>query len=326
MPKVLITGGAGYIGSHVNLAMSEAGWDTVVFDNLSTGFRELVIGSEFIKGDILSKKEIEETLKKGKFDIVIHLAGKSIVVESIKNPSEYWLTNVTGTRTLLDAMRKYGPNKIIFSSSASVYGNPQSLPIKEEHPLSPMNPYGKTKLAIEWMLEDERISQGIEYMIFRYFNAAGADLEGRVGLKIPLSSTLIPVIFDVAIHKRKELEIYGDDYDTPDGTCIRDYIHPSDLATAHLLSAEKLLNCSGSTILNLGSGKGHTVLQIIETIEKEIGEKIPRRFVERRIGDPTASVADPQKAFETLGWKATSSDIETIVRSGWAWHSKVFSK
>jgi len=324
MPRALITGGAGYIGSHVNIAMAEGGWETVVFDNLSTGFQDLVVTGEFVRGDILSKDDLESILEKGKFDIVVHLAGKSIVLESIKNPSEYWRTNVVGARTLLDAMRKFGPRKIVFSSSASVYGNPVRLPIDETHPLSPMNPYGKTKLAIEWMLEDEGITKGLEYAILRYFNAAGADPHGRVGLKIPRASTLIPVMFDVALGKRKELEIYGNDYETVDGTCVRDYIHPTDLAMGHFLVANRLLDNNGSIILNLGCGVGYTVLETLRSVEKEIGMKLPIRFVSRRSGDPTASIADHRKALDLLGWKTEYSDIDAIVHTGWVWHKKVF--
>ncbi|RKZ30007.1 UDP-glucose 4-epimerase GalE [bacterium] len=325
MAKILLTGGAGYIGSHVNLAFAGAGHETVVLDNLSTGFRELVVAGELIVGDLLDKSTIDRVLKEGRFDIIIHLAAKSLVGESLENPGLYWRNNIFGTRNLLDAMLEFGPGKIVFSSTAAVYGEPEKIPIPESHPLAPINPYGRTKLAIEWMILDEAKANGIDYSILRYFNAAGADPEKRVGLLIPLDPHLIPVCLDTVFGKRDKVRVFGDDYPTSDGTCIRDYIHVTDLATAHLKAAHILLDGGDSMTLNLGTGSGFSVREIIDSVQNETGQKLPVEFVERRPGDPAILIADQGNAGNILGWQPEYSDLWTVVHTAWEWRKKAES-
>jgi len=318
MAKILLTGGAGYIGSHTNLALSESGHETVVFDNLSTGFERAVDG-DLVIGDLLEKDSIEELLRRERFDIVIHFAAKTFVGESFENPSKYWNNNVVGTRNLLDAMARFGPDKIVFSSNCALYGEPAYVPIDEDHPLAPLNPYDKTKLVCEWMIEDEGRSNGLRYANLRYFNAVGADPKGRLGLLAPNHPQLLNVCLDVSLGVKQKLLVFGDDYPTPDGTCIRDYIHVTDLAEAHLKAAELLLDDDGSFVLNLGSGRGYSVKEVVEAVEKEIDIKLPVDIAPRMSGDPAVLVADPGEAANILGWKPRLTDLETIVETAYRW-------
>jgi len=321
MAKILLTGGAGYIGSHVNLALSETGHETVVFDNLSTGFRELVINSELIVGDLLDKTAIDNVLKDGGFDLIAHFAAKTFVGESVENPSKYWLNNVVGTRNLLDSMATYGPDKIVFSSSCSVYGEPIHTPIFEDHPLTPLNPYGKTKLVGEWMIEEEGAANGLKFGSLRYFNAVGADPEGRVGLLTPGHPQLLSVCLDTALGHRQCISVFGNDYPTPDGTGLRDFIHVSDLATAHVAAAEKLLGGAESFTLNLGVGRGFSVMEVIRAVEAKCGHSLLVKVVARREGDPAISIADSSAAFALLDWKPRLTNIDTIVETAYRWRT-----
>lgn len=323
MSKILLTGGAGYIGSHVNLAFSDAGHETVVLDNLSTGFRELVVQGELIVGDLTDKSFIDSVLSEGRFDLVVHLAAKSLVGESVEKPGLYWRNNLLGSRNLLDSMLEFGPKRIVFSSTAAVYGNPSIVPIPETHAKNPINPYGKTKLAIEWMIEDE---PDIQFVNLRYFNACGADPDGRVGLLIPNDPHLLPVCIDHIAGKRPSVGIYGNDYATPDGTCIRDYIHVTDLATAHLAAANYLFQSTHSTTLNLGTNHGLSVREIIDSVENITNRKIVSKLIERRPGDPDKLIADASKANQILGWQPRHSDIEEIISTAWKWHLKPFAR
>jgi UDP-glucose-4-epimerase GalE len=318
MAKILLTGGAGYIGSHTNLALSESGHETVVFDNLSTGFERAVDG-DLVIGDLLEKDSIEGLLRRERFDIVIHFAAKTFVGESFENPSKYWNNNVVGTRNLLDAMARFGPDKIVFSSSCALYGEPAYVPIDEDHPLAPLNPYGKTKLVCEWMIEDEGRSNGLRYANLRYFNAVGADPKGRLGLLAPNHPQLLNVCLDVSLGVKQKLLVFGDDYPTPDGTCIRDYIHVSDLAGAHVAAAKKLLDADCSFTVNLGVGRGFSVSEVVRAVEAECGNPLPMEIVARRSGDPAISIADPSAAFDLLGWKPRLADLETIVGTAYRW-------
>ncbi|MCK5833315.1 UDP-glucose 4-epimerase GalE [bacterium] len=323
MAKILLTGGAGYIGSHTNLALAEAGHKTILFDNLSTGFKELVIAGELIIGDLMDKEAISQILREGGFDAVIHFAAKSLVGESFENPLLYWNTNVIGSLNLIDAMLKYGPRKIVFSSSAAVYGNPSEMPILESCPTKPINPYGKTKLAIEWILQDH--FRTLDHVSLRYFNACGADIKGRIGLLIPNDPHLIPVCMDNLLGKRKRVEVFGTDYNTPDGTCIRDYIHVSDLAAAHLSAVEHILSNKTAISLNLGTNRGYSIREIIDNMEKITHKKLNVSLSERRPGDPGKLIADSSCAREFLGWEPRFSDLGIIINSAWEWHKKHFS-
>ncbi len=320
MAKILLTGGAGYIGSHTNLALAEAGHETVVFDNLSTGFKELVVAGELIVGDLLDKQAISDVLREGHFDAVIHLAAKSLVGESFKDPALYWRNNLIGSRNLIDSMREFGPKAIVFSSSAAVYGNATTSPIAETHAKSPINPYGKTKLAIEWMLEDQR--DEICTVNLRYFNACGADPRGRIGLLIRNDPHLIPVCLDSISGLRGAVKVFGKDYNSHDGTCIRDYVHVSDLAEAHLLALEGLLSGSSNGSFNLGTNRGASVLEIIDCVEKICGASLKLEFSERRAGDPDELVSDATLAKTELNWEPHFSDLETIISTAWEWHRR----
>jgi len=325
MAKILLTGGAGYIGSHVNLMLANNRHQTVVYDNLSTGFEELVVRGKLVKGDILDIEKLENVIKRENIDLVVHLAAKSLVGESFEKASTYWRNNVCGTRNLLDSMANNNVKNIVFSSTAAVYGEPEEIPIKENNLKMPINPYGNTKIAIEWMIEDEAKARGLKYGIFRYFNAAGADTSGEVGLMVERDPHLIPVCLDCAIGVRDEVYIFGRDYPTGDGTCVRDYIHVEDIADAHLKAVNYLLGGENSFRLNLGSGSGISVNNIIEQVETTIGRKLKVIDSEKREGDPAVLVADPAKAAKILGWKSRNSDIETIVSTAWKWHQKAFT-
>jgi len=320
--KILIVGGAGYIGSHACKALAAAGYTPVVFDNLSTGHRELVKWGGFFKGDLADKEAILSCLKKYRPAAVMHFAAYAAVGESVENPAKYYSNNVAATLNLLEAMRSRGVDKFIFSSSCAVYGAPRSLPMKEDQPLEPVNPYGRTKKIVEEMLSDYSAAYGLEYASLRYFNAAGADPDGETGEAHNPETHIIPLALDAAMGRTPFVKIFGADYKTPDGTCLRDYVHVTDLAGAHLLALKLLMKNGKSLILNLGNGRGFSVKEVVETARLVTGEKIKAVVCARRSGDPAELVASGALARRTLGWKPRYTRLADIIGTAWQWHSR----
>lgn len=320
MKTVLIAGGAGYIGSHANKMLHSRGYDTVVYDNLATGHKEAVKWGKFAEGDILDADALRTVFKENKIDAVMHFAAFSLVGESVTDPAKYYRNNVTGTLSLLNAMREAGCGYFIFSSTCATYGMPMEIPLTESHRQIPINPYGNTKLAVERMLSDFSVAYGIKYCPLRYFNAAGADPDAETGENHNPESHLIPLVLDAALGRRDNIKIFGTDYDTPDGTCVRDYIHVNDLSDAHILALEYLMNGGESTAFNLGNGNGYSVREIINTAEKVVGHRIPTVEAARRPGDPDTLVGSANKARKILGWNPKLADIETIVSTAYKWH------
>lgn len=320
---ILIVGGAGYIGSHINKELTKEGFETVVFDNLYSGKKELVKWGEFFEGDLAKIEDIRSVFKKYPVEAVLHFAAYKAVGESVTDPQKYYKNNVAGTLNLFEVMKENGVNKFIFSSSAATFGEPKYIPIDEKHPQNPINPYGETKLMVEHIMRDYDKAYGMKYVALRYFNACGADLEADVGEWPGSSSNLIPLVLDAAIGRREDIRIFGTDYETPDGTCIRDYIHVTDLASAHVLALKYLLDGKDSQCFNLGNGKGFSVREVIEAAKKVTGIDFKVVEVERRAGDPPELVADSKLARQVLGWEPKYADLETIVSSAWKWHQKV---
>lgn len=319
--SVLVCGGAGYIGSHTVYELIKQGYQVVVIDNLQTGHKEAVHkDAVFYQGDMRDGTFLNEVFRKEKIDAVIHFAANSLVGESMTDPFKYYENNVYGTLKLLEAMQKFNVKKIVFSSTAAVYGEPKNIPILETDPTEPTNTYGETKLAMEKMFKWFDKAHGIKYISLRYFNVAGADISGEIGEDHNPETHLIPLVLQVPLNKREYISIYGDDYDTPDGTCIRDYIHVTDLANAHILALERLLNGSESDVFNLGNGQGFSVKEIIDAARKVTGHPIPAKVVERRPGDPARLVASNKKAIEVLGWKIQYPNVEDIIASAWKFH------
>ena len=317
--SVLVIGGAGYIGSHAAHVLRRRGHDVIIYDNLSTGHAALADGFELIVGDAADTGKLAEVLKR--VDAVMHFAAHAYVGESVVHPRKYFRNNLSAGLDLLEAVLDSHVRRFIFSSTCAVYGVPEKMPIGEDTPRLPVNPYGVTKLAFERALEAYDRAYGLSYVALRYFNAAGADEQGCVG-EIHLPEThLIPSAFEAIEGERPALEIYGDDYSTPDGTCIRDYIHVNDLAEAHVLALEYLQRGGTSTALNLGTGRGHSVREVISTVEQVTGREVPKRISPRRPGDPAQLVADPTRAGKVLGWKA-ARDLRQIVSTAWAWEQK----
>ena len=313
--RIFVTGGAGYIGSHIVQLLCDEGHSVTVFDNLSLGRKENVDQrAKLIVGDILNDEQLHAALQEG-FDVVFHFAAWKAAGESMEDPVKYSANNICGTLNLLKAMLAFKINYFVFSSSAAVYGNPRYLPIDEQHPKNPENYYGYTKLAIEENLEWYSRLKGIHYAALRYFNATGYDINGRIKGKEKNPANLSPVVMEAASGMREKLLVFGDDYDTPDGTCIRDYIHVSDLATAHLKAMEYITEQDKDLVVNLGTGKGNSVLEIIKAAENALGRKIPFEITGRREGDPDHLVAKADLAGELLGWQAQYSDAETIFRT-----------
>lgn len=316
--KIAVIGGAGYIGSHTVRELLDAGHQIKVFDNLSSGLKQnLFAEAGFVKGDILHPDEISAFLNDFKPEGLVHLAAFKAAGESMINPEKYSVNNITGSLNILNAASLAHVKYIVFSSSAATYGAPKYTPVDENHPTEPENYYGYTKLAIEGFLKWYDKLRGIKFAALRYFNAAGYDIKGRITGLEKNPANLIPVVMEALLGKRKELLVFGNDYDTPDGTGVRDYIHVNDLAIGHAKAFEYLQKNNQSLIVNLGVQKGSSVLDIIRAAEKVSGKKVPYRIVGRRAGDPASLIADPSKAFKTLGWKAQFSDLDTIIKTTW---------
>lgn len=319
--KLLVLGGAGYIGSHTATELLDNGHEVVIADNLVTGYREAVPEkATFYQGDLRDKDFLVDLLTKEKVDAVIHFAAFSLVGESVINPLKYYENNLYGTKVLLDAMIETGVDKIVFSSTAATYGEPENIPILESDRTCPTNPYGETKLAMEKMISWAAKAHGLHFVSLRYFNACGAHKSGKIGEAHNPESHLIPLVLQVPNGKREFVSIYGNDYDTPDGTCIRDYIHVTDLAKAHILAVEYLMNGGESDIFNLGNGVGYSVKEVIETARKVTGHPIPAKEEARRAGDPARLVASGEKARKILGWEPEIKDLADIISSAWKWH------
>lgn len=318
--NVLVTGGAGYIGSHVVRMLLKQGHSVVVLDSFSRGHIESVpADAKLEEVDLLDYENLVSAISKHNIDAVIHFAAFAYVGESVENPGLYYLNNVTGSINLIRALNKNNIKKIVFSSTCSLYGNPGHVPISEDEKLNPINPYAKTKYFIEQVLSDFDASSGMKYAALRYFNAAGADFDAGIGESHEPEPHLIPIVLQVALGKREQVSIFGDDYQTPDGTCIRDYIHVNDLADAHIRALEYLNNGNDSTIINLGTGNGYSVKEIIESAERVTGKKIKSVIAPRRAGDPAILIADNKKAREVLGWNPKYG-LDEIISSAWKWH------
>ncbi|WP_137790957.1 UDP-glucose 4-epimerase GalE [Bacillus sp. E(2018)] len=318
---ILIVGGAGYIGSHTVKEVLEKGYEVIVLDNLSTGhIKSLDSRVTFVEGDLGNAEVLNHIFTSYSIEAVLHLAANSLVSESVQDPAKYYLNNVTATLTLLNKMREYKVMNLIFSSTAATYGIPETTPITEETPVAPINPYGKTKLMVEQMLSDFHNAYGLNNVILRYFNACGAHETGEIGEDHTPESHLIPIVIQHLLGQRQSISIFGTDYNTPDGTCIRDYIHVTDLAKAHVVSLESILNGKNTNaIYNLGSGRGYSVREIIETCERVTGIKASIVEVERRAGDPDELIASANKIYRELGWVVEYS-LEEIIASAWQWH------
>ena len=315
--KILVIGGAGYIGSHVVKALMKQGHEVTVFDNLSSGLRQnLFKQNKFIYGNILIKSDLDSAFALG-FDACIHLAAFKAAGESMLVPEKYSENNITGTLNILNSAVKHNCKNIVFSSSAAIFGNPQKLPIDENHPKNPENYYGFTKLSIEDYLEWYSKLKGINYSALRYFNAAGYDVDGKIFGLEQNPANLIPVVMETACGIRKQMSVFGDDYDTPDGTCIRDYVHVTDLADAHVKALDYIAKNNANLKLNLGSEVGTSVKEVIDIARKITGKTIDAKIVERRPGDPSELYATSKQALEILGWKAKNSDMETIIKTTW---------
>lgn len=320
---ILVLGGAGYIGSHTVYELIERGENVSIIDNLQTGHLEAIHpDAKFYKGDIRDEEFLDKVLQKEHPDAVIHFAANSLVKESMTNPLKYYDNNLYGTMVLLKSMLKNNINKIVFSSTAAVYGEPQNIPILETDPTEPTNTYGETKLAMEKMFKWTSNASDIKFVSLRYFNACGAHENGKIGEAHNPETHLIPLILQVPNKQKTNIKIFGNDYDTPDGTCVRDYIHVSDLAKAHILAIEYLQKGNNSNIFNLGNGKGFSVKEVIETARKVTEHPIPELICQRREGDPAKLIASSKKAQELLGWKPEFDNLENIIRSAWNWHTK----
>ncbi len=320
--KILVTGGAGYIGSHTAKWLAKHEKEFLVFDNLSRGHEWAVKWSHFVHEDLGNREAVVRTLRDNKIDAVIHFAAHSQVGESMVKPEIYFRNNVMNTMTLLEAMKETGVKYIIFSSTAAVYGNPETTPIDENHPKRPVNPYGESKLMMERTLHWYGEAHGLKWMALRYFNAAGADPDGEIGEDHTPESHLIPIVLEALLGRRDPVQIFGTDYPTPDGTAVRDYIHVTDLADAHLRALNYLADGGKSGALNLGTGTGYSVREVIQTAEKVSGKKVPAKEGPRRAGDPPVLVAAPGEAGKLLGWKPQYSSIETVVETALRWHEK----
>lgn len=319
--RVLVTGGAGYIGSHTAKALARAGHQPLVLDNLSAGHRWAVQWGPLIEGDLADTELVRRTLEENHVEAVMHFAASLLVGESVREPRKYFWNNVVNTLRLLDAMRDTGVKAMVFSSSAATYGEPEKTPIPEAHPTRPINPYGETKLAMERTLFWYGVAYGLRWVALRYFNAAGADPDGELGEEHDPETHLIPLVIQAALGRRAGVEIYGTDYPTPDGTAIRDYLHITDLAEAHLLALQYLAAGGESMAMNLGTGKGNSVREVVAAVGRVSPAPVPVREGPRRAGDPPVLVADPSRAFQVLKWRPKHAKLDEIVRSAWNWHA-----
>ncbi|MGE5365510.1 MAG: UDP-glucose 4-epimerase GalE [Bacteroidota bacterium] len=320
---VLVTGGAGYIGSHVVRKLLEQNYKVVIIDNLSRGHKESVPGEAvFENADLLDAEAIREVLSRHAIDAIIHFAAFAYVGESVDNPEIYYKNNVGGSISLLSALKDFNIKKVVFSSTCSLYGNPEIIPISEDEGIKPINPYAKTKHMIENVLQDYDTAYGMKHVALRYFNAAGDDFDGVIGESHQPETHLIPIVLEAALGKRKSVQVFGNDYPTSDGTCIRDYIHVYDLADAHIRALKYLSEGGKSEVVNLGTGDGYSVMQIIETAKKVTGCEIPYTVSGRRAGDPAVLIADNKKAKQLLGW-SPEHNLEDIISSAWTWHKNM---
>jgi UDP-glucose 4-epimerase len=315
----LVIGGAGYIGSHLVKALIEQQQQVVIVDNLSAGSASAVLGGELIIHDFDDREFLDSLFSKTKFDGVFHFASQIVVSESVKDPGKYYRANTAATLTLLEAMRDHKVGPLVFSSTAAVYGEPLYTPINEQHPTNPLNPYGRSKLMVEHILADFASAYGQKYIALRYFNAAGADPQARIGERHDPETHLIPLALQAISGKRPPLQLFGQDYDTPDGTCIRDYIHVDDLASAHILAINHLNNGGESGVFNLGSNHGYSVNEVIQTAAQVTGKAVPLTYAPRRPGDPATLVADAALAKKVLGWQPKYTDLNQIIQHAWAW-------
>jgi UDP-glucose 4-epimerase len=315
----LVIGGAGYIGSHLVKALVEQQQQVVIVDNLSAGSASAVLGGELIIHDFDDREFLDTLFSNYQFDGVFHFASQIVVSESVKDPGKYYRANTASTLTLLEAMRDHKVGPLVFSSTAAVYGEPLYTPIDEQHPTSPLNPYGRSKLMVEQMLADFASAYGQKYIALRYFNAAGADPQARIGENHEPETHLIPLALQAISGKRPPLQLFGQDYATPDGTCIRDYIHVDDLASAHILAINYLNSGGESGIYNLGSNHGYSVNQVIHTAAQVTGKEVPLTYAPRRPGDPASLVADAALAKKVLGWQPEYTDLNQIIQHAWAW-------
>jgi UDP-glucose 4-epimerase len=320
--RILVVGGAGYIGSHMVKQLCRAGCDATVFDNLSTGYRDAVVGGHFILGDLADQNQLDDLFKTHHFDGVMHFASYIQVGESMRDPSKYYRNNLTNTQNLLDAMVKHQVRHFIFSSTAAIFGEPQQTPIPETHSKQPINPYGRSKWMVEQMLMDYDGAYGLKSTCLRYFNAAGADPEGEIGERHDPETHLIPLILQAVSGRRSAITVFGTDYDTPDGTCIRDYIHVNDLCDVHSLALQRLWDTEQSTVYNLGNGSGFSVRQVIDTAAHVTGQQVPVEYGDRRVGDPARLVADATQAQHALKWRPSYGELATIIEHAWRWECK----
>jgi UDP-glucose 4-epimerase len=320
---ILVTGGAGYIGSHAVKALEAKGHQVIILDNLVYGHKDLVernFKAELIIGDVSDRQLLSKIFSTHKIDAVMHFAAYAYVGESVVEPTKYYQNNVLGSIALIESMREHGIQNIVFSSTCATYGIPQYVPIDEEHPQHPINPYGFSKVVVENVLRDYDRAYGLKSIVFRYFNAAGADPDGALGEDHSPETHLIPIVLEVAGGQRDRVTIFGTDYDTPDGTCVRDYIHVSDLAAAHVLGLEHLLEHQQSNFFNLGNGNGFSVRQVIESAQRVTNRPIPILECDRRVGDPPILIGGSSKAIRVLGWEPKYANLDTIISHAWNWH------
>jgi len=322
--NILVVGGAGYIGSHMVKYLSASNHDVVIFDNLSRGYRDAVLEGEFVEGDLANQAQLDQLFSSNRFAAVMHFASFIEVGESVRKPAKYYRNNFSNTQNLLDAMVAHGVSHFIFSSTAAIFGEPQYTPIDEVHAKEPINPYGKSKLMVEQMLEDYDRAHGLKSVCLRYFNAAGADVEGDLGERHDPETHLIPLVLQAASGRRDAISIFGNDYATPDGTCLRDYIHVQDLCAAHLLALASLRRSGNSNQFNLGNGLGFSVQQVIDCARAVTGREIKVVHEQRREGDPAVLVADATRARQVLGWEPSRSSLEKIIETAWNWEQSFF--
>ena len=319
--RILVTGGAGYVGSHTCKALAQAGHQPIVYDDLSRGHLGLVRWGKFERGSLMDTDRLKEVISHYRPDGVIHFAAFAYVGESVKHPALYYENNVLGSLSLVNAMRERGPDVVVFSSTCATYGSPVRLPIAEDHPQRPLNPYGTSKLAVELMLRDYGAAYGLRSMALRYFNAAGADADGEIGEMHDPEPHAVPLAILAALGRTSPFQVYGTDYPTSDGSAVRDYVHVSDLASAHVSALDYLAKGGATTAINLGTGKGTSVLEVIRAVERVSGRSMPVEYGQRRVGDPHTLIADASRAASVLSWQPAYNDFVEIAATAWRWHS-----